>query len=244
MANRPLIGITGRRKRGDQLVGNLDILADFPVDLYYADYGRGVLEAGGIPVHLPLDVDPRDLVPRLDGIVLTGGADVDPGRYGHQPLTDAFPPEPLRDDHECAVLDAAYTDDLPVAGICRGLQIVNVHAGGTLHQDVPSHAGFAEPTTTEWHGVGFEADSVLGGIYGTGQQVNSLHHQTVDHVGNDLQVTARSDDGSVEGLEHSSRPVVAVQWHPEMLPGRATDPLFAWLVEAASSGATKRSALG
>ena len=191
-------------------------------------------------MHLPLDVDPRDLVGHLDGIVLTGGADVDPGRYGHDPLTDAFPPEPLRDDHEFAVLDAAYADELPVAGICRGLQIVNVHAGGTLHQDVPSHAGFAQPTTTEWHGVGFEPGSVLNEIYGGARQVNSLHHQTVDSLGGDLQATAYSEDGSVEGLEHASRPVVAVQWHPEMLPGRAQDPLFAWLV----ASATGRSLLG
>ena len=232
---RPLIGITGRRVSGAQLVGSLDILADLPVDLYYADNGRGVLEAGGIPVHLPLDVDPSDLLPHLDGIVLTGGADVDPGRYGHEPVTDAFPPEPLRDDDEFTVLDAALANDLPVAGICRGLQLMNVHAGGTLDQDVPSHAGFAQPATTEWHGVAFEAESILAGIYGENRQVNSLHHQTVDRLGDGLRISARSDDGSVEGIEYTSRPLVAVQWHPEMLPTRAADPLFAWLVSVASS---------
>lgn len=231
---RPLIGITGRRKRGAQLVGNLDILADMAIDLYYADYGRGVLEAGGIPVHLPLDVDPADLVPHLDGIVLTGGADLAPSRYGHEPVTDAFPPEPFRDDHEFTVLDAAIADNLPVAGICRGLQLMNVHAGGTLNQDVPSHAGFAQSATTEWHGVVFEAESVLAGIYGENRQVNSLHHQTVDQLGDGLRISARSDDGSVEGIEHASLPLVAVQWHPEMLPTRAEDPLFAWLVAAAT----------
>ncbi len=237
MPRRPLIGITGRRKRGDQLVGNLDVLAHMPVDLYYADYGRGVLEAGGIPVHLPLDVDPGDLVPRLDGVLLTGGADVDPNRYGHASTTDAFPPEPFRDEHECAVLDAAYADRLPVAGICRGLQVVNVHAGGTLHQDVPTHSGFAEPVDTEWHRVDFTAGSVLGGLYGADRPVNSLHHQTVDELGDGLVVTARAEDGSVEGLEHADLPVVAVQWHPEMLPTRADDPLFAWLVGRASGSA-------
>ena len=235
MPARPLIGITGRRKRGDQLVGNLDLLADFSIDLYYADYGRGVLEAGGLPIHIPLDVDPAELVPRLDGVLLTGGADVDPQRYGHESSTDAFPPEPLRDEHECAVLDAAYNDRIPVAGICRGLQIVNIHAGGTLHQDVPSHAGFDSPVTTEWHDVTFEDDTVLGGIYGPYLRVNSLHHQTVDEVGRDLRATARSGDDSVEGLEHENLPMVAVQWHPEMLPTRADDPLFARLVSGDSS---------
>ncbi len=235
MPPRPLIGITGRRKRGDQLVGNLNILADFSVDLYYADYGRGVLEAGGLPVHLPLDVDPAELIPRLDGVLLTGGADINPQRYGHESLTDAFPPEPLRDEHEFAVLDTAYNDRIPVAGICRGLQIVNIHAGGTLHQDVPSHAGFDSPATTEWHDVTFDDDTVLGGIYGPYLAVNSLHHQTVDEVGRNLRVTARSGDDSVEGLEHENLPVIAVQWHPEMLPTRASDPLFAWLVSKASN---------
>jgi len=232
---KPLIGITGRRKRGDQLVGNLNILADFPVDVYYADYGQGVREAGGLPVHIPLDVDPAELVSRLDGVVLTGGADIDPRRYGQESLTNAFPPEPLRDQHECAVLDAAYANGTPVAGICRGLQIVNVHAGGNLYQDVPSHAGFDQPVTTEWHQVAFDSGTILGGIYGQGRYVNSLHHQTVDKVGDKLQVTARSDDGSVEGLEHDELPVIAVQWHPEMLPSRADDPLFAWLIAEAST---------
>ena len=235
MPPRPLIGITGRRKKGDQLVGNLDVLADFSVDLYYADYGRGVLEAGGLPVHIPLDVDPAELIPRLDGVLLTGGADINPQRYGQESSTDAFPPEPLRDEHECAVLDAAYNDQIPVAGICRGLQIVNIHAGGTLHQDVPSHAGFDSPVTTEWHEVTFDDGTVLGRIYGPYLRVNSLHHQTVDEVGNNLRITARSGDNSVEGLEHANLPVIAVQWHPEMLPTRASDPLFAWLVSKASS---------
>ena len=80
MTGRPLIGITGRRKRGDQLVGNLNILAGFAVDIFYADYGRGVLEAGGVPVFLPLDVDPVHVVGHLDGVLLTGGADIDPAR--------------------------------------------------------------------------------------------------------------------------------------------------------------------
>jgi len=77
MTGRPLIGVTGRRKRGDQLVGNIAILADFAVDVFYADYGRGVLEAGGVPVFLPIDVDPVDFMDHLDGVLLTGGADID-----------------------------------------------------------------------------------------------------------------------------------------------------------------------
>ncbi|MBC8196054.1 MAG: gamma-glutamyl-gamma-aminobutyrate hydrolase family protein [Acidimicrobiia bacterium] len=234
MANRPLIGITGRRKKGRDIVDNLEVLSDFDVDLYYADYANGVLEAGGLPVHLPVDADPVDLLDHLDGLILPGGADIDPGRYGAESETDDFPPEPTRDEQELALVNRAYELTVPILGICRGLQIINVYAGGTLHQDVAPHAGFDQPTTTEWHTVTFESGSVLGGIYGAERPVNSLHHQTINRVGDGLRVSARSPEGSIEGIEHTDLPIVAVQWHPEMLPTRPSDPLFTWLVEAAT----------
>ena len=125
-----------------------------------------------------------------------------------------FPPEPLRDEHECAVLDAAYNVRIPVAGICRGLQIVNIHAGGTLHQDVPSHAGFDSPVPTEWHEVTFDDGTALGRIYGPHLRVTSLPHQTVARVGHNLRITARSRDASVEGLEPANLPPIAGQLDP------------------------------
>ncbi len=237
MASRPVIGITGRRKKGREVLGNLEILADFDADLYYADYANGVIEAGGLPVHIPIDVDPADLAGVLDGLLLPGGADIEPARYGADPETDDFPPEPGRDEQELRLLDSALDRGIPVLGICRGLQVVNVAMGGTLHQDVPPHAGFDRPTTTELHTVTFRPNSTLGRIYGAEHPVNSLHHQTVDRLGDNLVATAHSDDGSVEGLEHADLPVVAVQWHPEMLPTRPTDPAFAWLVETAAEPA-------
>lgn len=232
--NRPLIGLTGRRKKGNQIVGNLDSLADADLDVYFCDYTRAVLAAGGVPVHLPLDVAPADVVGRLDGLLLSGGADIGPDRYGHEPETDLYPPEQERDDFELAVLDEAVGHGVPTLGICRGLQMLNVHAGGTLHQHVPSHAGFDLPPATELHQVTMEADSVLGAMYGEHRSVNSLHHQTVDEVGANLRVTARGDDGGVEGLEHLDLPMVAVQWHPEMMNGASEDPIFGWLIEAAT----------
>lgn len=233
MGYRPLIGITGRRKKGCQIVDNLEVLADFDIDLYYADYANGVIEAGGLPVHLPQDADPSDLIGHLDGLILPGGADIDPALFGAEPETEDFPPEPARDEQEMALVDHALNRALPMLGICRGLQVINVHAGGTLNQDVPPHAGFDQATTTRWHTVTFEPDSVLGDIYGPERPVNSLHHQTVDRVGDGLRVSARAPDGSIEGLEHSDLPVIAVQWHPEMLETRPTDPAFAWLIEVA-----------
>jgi len=230
---RPLIGLTGRRKKAGQLVGTPEVLHQLEGDWYYADYARGVLEAGGLPVHLPLDADPMLFADRLDGVLFSGGADIEADRYGAQVGDHDDAAEPARDDFELDLFQAVVERELPVLGICRGLQLVNVGSGGTLNQHVPEHAGFTQPPATLLHSVTFEEGSVLRSIYGDEHQVNSLHHQTVDQVGDGLRVTA-SHDGSVEGIEHESLPIVAVQWHPEMLPTRATDPIFGWLVQAAS----------
>ncbi len=211
-----------------------EVLHHLELDLYFADYARGILEAGGIPVHLPMGLNPADVADRLDGVLLSGGADIDPLKFGAEPETNDFPPEPARDEFELALLTEADTRSLPVLGICRGLQMVNVHRGGTLNQDVPPHARFNEAPTTEAHAVTFESDSRLAQLYGADRVVNSLHHQTVQELGRDLRVTATADDGVVEGIESTDGRVVAVQWHPEMMVTRPDDPIFGWIVEAAA----------
>ena len=233
--SQPLIGLTGRRKTGAQLVGQPESLTHLDGDWYYADYARGVLAAGGLPVHLPLDVDPALFIDRLDGVVISGGADVGPERYGAIPAETADPVETERDDFELALLDAATTSALPVLGICRGLQVMNVHAGGTLHQHIPEHARYDVSPTGPIHDISIVDGSAIAELYGASHKVNSLHHQTVDRVGAHFAVTATHDDGTVEGLEHDSLPMIAVQWHPEMLDTRDTDPVFRWIVEQAAS---------
>ena len=235
---RPLIGLTGRRKTGSQLVGQPESLHHLDGDWYYADYARGVLAAGGLPVNLPLDADPALFIDRLDGVLISGGADVGPERYGATPADTADPAEPERDEFELGLLDAATSAALPILGICRGLQIINVHAGGTLHQHIPEHARYDVPPTGPVHDISLSDGSALAGLYGSTHQVNSLHHQTVDLVGNDFTVTGTHDDGTVEGLEHLSLPILAVQWHPEMLDTRESDPVFGWIVQQAAERAT------
>ena len=231
---RPLIGLTGGRAHGRDLAGNLDVLGPSPIDIFYADYSRAVIAAGGVPLWIPLDLDPTVAASKLDGLLLTGGDDIAPARYGAERGEHTHVPEPTRDDHELALLAAAAERELPTLGICRGLQLVNVQAGGTLHQHVPEHAFIDEPGDRKQHTVSISAGSRLAAIYGETMPVNSLHHQSVDQVGSDLVVTATTEDGGVEGLEHLDLPIVAVQWHPEMLPTAPSDPIFSWLIERAS----------
>lgn len=236
MTTRPLIGLPGRVKTGSDIRGIPESFGDTQVDIYMSAYAQAVIAAGGLPLHLPIDIDPLLIVARLDGLLLPGGTDIDPWRYGAETETDIYPPEPERDELELGLYSGAVEREIPVLGICRGQQVVNVGAGGTLHQDVPPHSAFDMPAETELHEIRFEAGSILRELYGPTAWVNSLHHQAVDVAGTDLRVTAWADDGVAEGLEHTSLPIVCVQWHPEMMPTRDTDPIFSWLVEAAGRG--------
>jgi putative glutamine amidotransferase len=230
---RPLIGLSGRRKRGAQVAGFPANLADVAIDVYVNEYARAITDAGGLPVHLPLHVDPADYAGRLDGLLLSGGTDVEPARYGAAPEPTTLVPEPARDRLELGFVDLAVGEDLPVLGICRGLQLLNVWGGGTLHQHVPSHARFDVAGDDRVDELAIEPGSLLHELYGPRLSVNSLHHQTVDRVAAGWTVTARSRGGDVEALEWPGHDVVAVQWHPELLDSRRSDPIFAWLVERA-----------
>jgi putative glutamine amidotransferase len=238
---RPLIGLSGRRKRGADIAGLPASLAHVDVDVYISAYAQAITAAGGLPVHLPQHVDPAEYAGRLDGLLLSGGADVDPARYGAEPATDLYPPEPARDAAELGLIDVALTDGIPVLGICRGLQLLNVWAGGTLHQHVPEHARYDIPPSERVDALTVEPGSRLHELYGSQLDVNSLHHQTVDRVADGWVVTARSADGTIEALEWPDHDIIAVQWHPELLPGAASDPLFAWLVERAGAQVGARS---
>jgi putative glutamine amidotransferase len=230
---RPLIGLSGRRKRGAQIADFPANLADVAIDVYVNAYARAITEAGGLPVHLPLHVDPAEYAGRLDGLLLSGGTDVEPARYGAAPEPTTLVPEPARDRLELGFVDFAVAEELPVLGICRGLQLLNVWGGGTLHQHVPSHARYDVAGDDRVDELTIEPGSLLHELYGPRLRVNSLHHQTVDRVAAGWTVTARSRGGDVEGLEWPGHDVVAVQWHPELLDSSGSDPIFAWLVERA-----------
>ena len=153
----------------------------------------------------------------FDGLILAGGGDPDPALFGQRPGGSA-PPNPRRDRAELALLDAYAGAGKPVLGICRGMQLLNIWAGGTLIQDLgrrnPAHRWAGADRV---HPVETELGSALSALYGRRFWVNSAHHQGVDRLGTDLRATARGPDGVVEGLEHERLPILGVQFHPERM---------------------------
>lgn len=233
--SRPLVGLTGLASVGARVAGLPATFAELSVDVYISAYAEAVSAAGGVPVHLARCVDIAAYAGRLDGVMLTGGADLEPGRYGADPAPELEATDPRRDTIELALADLAAAEGLAVLGICRGLQLLNVHGGGTLIQHVDGHSRFDVPSTECVDEVTFVRGSRLHSLLGDCVAVNSLHHQAVDRIAPGWEVVGRSRDGGVEAIERSDGGAVAVQWHPELLAGAADDRLFSWLVEAATT---------
>jgi putative glutamine amidotransferase len=207
-----------------------------------ADYVRAVRAGGGLPVLLPVgrpdDVD--SLLDRLDGLVLTGGNDVDPAAYGqvHVDAGTGGELDPARDAFDLALVRAAVRRAVPLLAICRGLQVVNVAFGGTLVQHLPDHPR-TESNGRGGHDVAVGPEDALDDFrrrFGARLAVNSYHHQAVDRPGEGVHVAARADDGVVEALVVDGAPeLVAVQWHPETLLDRPEHlAFFRWLSAASA----------
>ena len=205
-------------------------------EIYFCDYAKAIADAGGMPVYLPSNVDPHVYAPQLHGLLLSGGTDIDPARYGQTPNADLLTPDPSRDAFEIALLDSATETGLPVLGICRGIQMINVYNGGTLNQHVPSHLHTDQSLTDIVHEVTFAANSLAASLYGTSLHVNSRHHQTIDTLAAGYTATGWADDGTtIEVIESDDRPWLGVQWHPEMMADSEYDPIFKWLVNTADT---------
>ncbi|MEO2105104.1 MAG: gamma-glutamyl-gamma-aminobutyrate hydrolase family protein [Actinomycetota bacterium] len=246
MPTPPIIGITATPST--HMSRTLEI--ERPIDALDRSYVDSVEAAGGVPVLLPV-VSPTladRYVERLDGIVLSGGGDMDPSMYGHQraPETDGVNQE--RDAFELAVATAALEQQLPSLFICRGMQVLNVARNGTLHQHLADPEDRLHMEPMSWakgtHEVRVEEGTLLAGLVGTDIAVNSLHHQGVDATGEGLSVVAWDDSDVAEALEVAGNPrALGVQWHPEMLFGDpVSGELFGWLVDEAMDHHAERAA--
>ena len=228
---RPLVAVIGRR------ADSVPILR-FSATIAAEAICEAVFAGGGEPVvlHGPaVDTTARlaERLARFDGLLLPGGADLGPERYGQTPLPETVAVVDFQDDLDLATARAAIEADLPTLAICRGMQVLNVALGGTLHQHLPPSAVDHRCSV---HGVTVLRGSRLHAVVGAEQvPVSSYHHQAIDRLAPGLVVTATAADGVVEAVEHRTADILAVQWHPEDLhtTSAADAALFADLVERA-----------
>ncbi|ASG31661.1 gamma-glutamyl-gamma-aminobutyrate hydrolase [Fusobacterium animalis] len=222
MSKRAIIGISS-----SIIVDNSGSFAGYKRAYVNKDYVDAVIRAGGVPLIIPFSTDKEVIISQaqlIDGLILSGGHDISPYNYGQEPSQKIGETFPERDTYEMILLEESKKRDIPILGICRGFQLINVAAGGTLYQDLSlipgnilKHDQVSNPTL-KTHKVEIKENSVISSIFGKETMVNSFHHQVIDKVANDFIVVAKASDGVVEAIEHKTyKFLVAVQWHPEML---------------------------
>ncbi|SFA88789.1 putative glutamine amidotransferase [Amycolatopsis marina] len=230
-SDRPVIGLTTYAERTRFGVWDVDAA------VLHRSYVDSVVRAGGVPVLLPPAGDAHgELLPLLDGLVLTGGADIEPRRYGSEAHATTVT-RPDRDAAEFALAEAALSGTIPVLGVCRGMEVLNVVLGGTLVQHLPEVTGTVahQPEVAVFGDtvVTLAAASRAAAVLGTETACRCYHHQAVATLGDGLQAVGWAADGTIEALElPGERFVLGVQWHPEQ--DSADLRLFGALVEAAT----------
>ncbi len=221
----PLIGITAD-------AGEINNRPSFFI---YKAYTQAVEHAGGIPVVLTDTARIQGLVERIDGLVITGGGfDIPPAMYGEEPLME-LTTIPERTAFESAVYMESLKRGIPVLGVCGGMQLINVIAGGSLYQDIKKQAPASRDHSKGDHRITLEPHTILYGILGKkAVTTNTSHHQAVKAPGKDIVVSAKADDGIIEAIEHRDfLHVLGVQWHPERMD-EAMLRIYQWLVTKSS----------
>ncbi|MFF2445474.1 gamma-glutamyl-gamma-aminobutyrate hydrolase family protein [Neobacillus sp. NPDC058068] len=236
MNKKPIIGITGAYISHNKNMEGVYV---------HHDYHRSVAANGGIPIILPF-INPDmslETLPICDGIILSGGEDVDPIFFYQDPHPQLGQVILERDFAELAIVEYALKNNIPLLAICRGIQILNVALGGTLIQDIPSQVKDSIQHTQkidryrDSHWVTITKDSKLFQIVGSERiRVNSLHHQAIDTVASDLRIVAQSSDGIIEAVEYINPAafMIGVQWHPESMAStnQAMNNLFAEFIKS------------
>lgn len=250
MSRKPLIVVTVGKQNQATARGEVQAITTGA----NVDYVNALLRSGGAPVLLPRMADRdaiRAVVEAADGVMLTGGGDVVSLAYNEEPHDKSKYQDPVRDEMEFEVVKVALERNLPILGICRGLQVLNVALGGTLIQDIPSQVPGAVKHYSEGlhtvllHTIDIEGDSLLARVVDTDEMaINTWHHQAPKDVGRGLRINCRAKDGVIEGLESSEgKPILGVQFHPEECA--ATYPrfqrLFDWLIGEARRNLAARN---
>jgi anthranilate synthase component 2/putative glutamine amidotransferase len=229
--SRPRIGITTSLEPAVWGIWERDVA------LLPRVYLDAVVAEGGVPLLLPpVGTDPT-VLDVLDGLIISGGCDVDPSSYGAEPHEETTGTRPGRDIHESALITAALDREIPLLAICRGLQMLNVTLGGTLEQHLPDVGAHEQhrpsPAVFGRTEVKIEPDTLTSSLFGEQTSVHCYHHQALGTVADDLQVTARAADGTVEAAEVAGHNfALGVQWHPEENPEDLR--LFRALISAAA----------
>jgi putative glutamine amidotransferase len=233
---RPVVGITTYLTRAAFVAWELDAA------LVPADYVRAVTRAGGVPLLVPPGAGVAETVDSVDGLIFSGGSDLDPELYGSEAHAETLGVVRERDDFELGLMQEALARDMPILAICRGSQVLNVALGGDLEQHLPDRVGTnvhkETPGTFAEHGVEVLPETRLSSILGDRHDVKSHHHQGYGELGTGLREAARAPDGTIEALEDPTRRfTLGVLWHPEAGEDMA---LFETLVhEAAEYAASK-----
>jgi len=232
---KPIIGITSYE---EDLKGHHNL---------NSNYINAVFDAGGIPVIIPIIRDEKDFdayLDKLDGLIFSGGIDISPLNYDENPLKEINRMSSVRDKYEFGLFKKAYERKLPILGICRGCQLMNVSLGGKLYQDINTqvpeafgHSPKSMPSDEIFHAINIKEDSKFYNFFEKERIfVNSYHHQAIKKLGDNLKVAALSDDGIIEAIEATDdRFMIGVQFHPEGLQRRHTEflKIFEALIEAA-----------
>lgn len=219
---KPIIGISGSR-----IINNSGALPGYYRSYVNEDYVDAVIQNGGIPYIIPFNEDPEvtaEQIKNVDALILSGGHDIDPRLYGEESEQKIGMIWPERDRFDMRLLTGAEERQLPVLGICRGAQLINVAHGGSLYQDLSyrhertlKHNQGHTPTLAT-QTVDIIAGSYLATLFGKQEiAINSFHHQLIKNMGKDLTISAQAKDGVVEAFENADASIIGVQWHPEML---------------------------